>query len=120
MKNHSWLYLTILTFSSFNLSLEVAYADEQKFPFNPDPISFTKYLNSLSWKDGEKHYFQNLGKCLNGRVTNSYMCERGYITTTSPMGTKVCAFTGGVFSMVSYSSSAGATYFTLNQDCRYK
>jgi len=74
-------------------------------PFQPNAASFTKYLNSQTWKDGKTRRFQNLSSCEEKRRTDGskewgdltyktwYRCNVGYVTITSPMGRVFCELT---------------------------
>jgi hypothetical protein len=70
--------------------LRIAYPGLRQTPFKQDPVSFTKYLNSLKWEDGDKVYFQGLGKCTNSNTMSTYGCGAGYVTISNPLGTKIC------------------------------
>jgi len=68
------------------------------FPFRDDPQSFTKYMNSVGWRSGDRVTFQNLYNCdtTSGSIANGndqysrYRCFGGYVTVTSPKGRQVC------------------------------
>ena len=98
------------------------------YPFNPDPQSFQNYMNTRSWKSGSKAYFQNLNSC-GGADATFFYCSGGFVTISSPMGTKVCEISSanwsrdliknkGSFSY-SYSQEGGKVSYRIGS-CRYK
>jgi len=104
------------------------------YPFNPNPDSFASYLNSMSWDDGSRNYFQNLHNCLaidkdktladSFRSWNnpliqtptyqSYLCMGGFVTITDPQGSKTCKV-----SSVAWDGKSRRTNFSYS-NCRYK
>lgn len=104
------------------------------YPFQPDPASFARYLNSIKWDDGSRNYFQNLHNCMANTqektladlarswnnplaetpTYESYLCLSGYVTITNPQGTKVCQLTGATWD--SKSRRANFSYSA----CRYR
>jgi hypothetical protein len=117
-------------------SLGISYASGNKvsMPFNQDPASFTKFLNSLKWDNGDRVYFQTLGKCRSwsgnsedGRTGTLpvYGCDSGFVTITNPMGTKICSLRSNSVGKHSVQYVAGhnsfwsGTTFSVGE-CRYK
>lgn len=77
-------------------------------------------MNSASWNDGSKIYFQNLNSCNFVAVAidpTEYVCTDGYATITNPMGTKVCKL-----NFVSYAGRNKTYAYQINNkvSCRYK
>lgn len=62
-------------------------------PFKKDCASMQSWFNNKSWKDNARFQgFENEKFEVNPFPIQggAYMCQRGYITTSTPMGTKVC------------------------------
>ena len=68
-------------------------------PFYPDAPSFANYLNNLSWNDGKKRTFRDLGNCFsnrdldynNDKIEYQYFCTDGYVTVKDPVnGKRLC------------------------------
>ena len=57
-----------------------------------NPNDFTKYLNSVDWKDGKKKTFFKLSKCDSsfGSGYRQYWCDYGYVKVEDPLGERVC------------------------------
>jgi hypothetical protein len=104
-------------------SVNSSVAESDSTPFKKDPISFTKYLNSVQWESGDKVYFQNLGNCKRGDLTpnSTYGCNSGYVTITNPMGTKICSLRTNHLAIlaVQYSGKKLGPSFAVGE-CRYK
>ena len=79
----------------------------------------------MRWNDGSKATFQNLGGCTfyQGDGVSSFIdagqCTAGFVTISSPIGTKICSITKvGYARFVQVKGSGGVAYETGN--CRYK
>jgi len=64
-------------------------AQNPSLPFSPNPSSYTRYLNSLSWRSGRKLHFFGLSGC---EITQYgyYGCRSAYVKITDPLGSKKC------------------------------
>ena len=60
------------------------------YPFQPNPASFQKYMNTVKWSPGNKVRFQDLSDCNDVVWGKFYLCESGFVTWTNPKGTRVC------------------------------
>jgi len=94
-------------------------------PFNPDPQSLQNYMNAVRWSDGSTAKFQNLGGCSFSHadgVSNYFdagVCTTGFVTISSPMGTRICTVTNaGYGRFIQNKDSGGVSYKT--GECRYK
>jgi len=74
------------------------------YPFQPNPASFQKYMNTVKWSPGNKVKFQDLDGCEEQkpiigfvphkvRIDGKYRCTGGFVTWTNPQGTRVCEVT---------------------------
>ena len=72
------------------VSLSLMPTRASALPFKPDKQSFNRYLNQLTWKDGKRREFRDLGGCQKGGWLADYSCTSGYVKISSPMGTELC------------------------------
>ena len=82
------------------------------YPFYPDPKSFENYMNTVSWADGSKTYFQNLNQCNDNQVL--YTCGSGFVTIKNPMGTQICR----VNRVTWFQYERSARYWTNERSCK--
>lgn len=90
----------------------------QALPFKTNCASMQSYFNKIRWEESTKFSgFESKTmrpvENLNGIKPNSGACTNGYITLSSPMGTRVCKGT------MWYSD--GSSSFSVNEgECRWK
>lgn len=88
-----------------SLSLALFALAGQAAPFKPTPASFASWYNATQKEAGLKVFVQDLAACKHSYLTiepspnqppsiggdwESYSCEFGYVTTTTPMGKRIC------------------------------
>lgn len=88
MKTHHFLIT-----GTFAFALLYPVLPAKAFPFNKNCASLQAYMNSKRWNVPTKFSgFENYGYGAFWDDENKQfaMCDDGYITETSPMGTKIC------------------------------
>lgn len=74
-------------------------------------------MNVVRWSDGSKAYFQNISNC-SDFANLVYGCSGGFVTISSPMGTRVCEIYGVRWRRPAPNAGGSASYET--RSCRYK
>ena len=141
-----------LRISSCSASLALAVSlfgvSAKAAPFRFTAVSFQAYLNSLKWRGGKTVAFSHIGSCMvrepvtaeqlpNGTMwvnpfahmtrpsDTEYSCREGYVTESSPLGTRICelspfgatARSGGG---VSWVKGQGVSYNVIGSSCRWR
>jgi len=102
---------------------EKTTCDMFRFPFKRNPESFANYLSRLTWGDGKRRFFQNLGGC-SSEVQGIYDCRYGYVKINDPVnGSRFCELVSSTsISVVKYTIHGGSRkgYVDIGRlgDCR--
>ena len=82
-------------------------------------------MNTVKWEDGSKATFQNLGGCSFSHadgVSNFLdggVCTTGFVTISSPMGTRICTVTDASYARYFQLKGNGNVAYKTGE-CRYK
>ena len=104
------------------VALALIPVEARALPFAENCASMEKYFNSTSVKFPNKTSFSGFASArahFENFPNGTYaLCQGGYVTETSPMGTRVCV--GGI----SYQESSGGAMYHIDQpakdNCRWK
>jgi hypothetical protein len=105
-------------YASISESLGIAYSGGLNLPFQSNCAAMQKYLNTQKWDKATR--FQGFENSKFSKLFGNYVCLGGYITETSPMGTRVC------IGAIQYGGPEGyepkATWVATNgeRNCRWK
>lgn len=110
-------YISTLAGSALTLvALASIPMEAHAFPFAENCSSMEKYYNTRSWST--KTSFSGFSSARWYSTDTYATCEGGYVTETSPMGTRVC------YAMLSYMEQAGGAMWhsaePAKEHCRWK
>ena len=75
------------------------------YPFKRNPKSFSEYLNKLTWRDGKRRSFQDLGGCESEYYDTIYTCAYGYLKISDPVnGKRLCELLPELGEVVRYNA----------------
>lgn len=97
------------------------------YPFQKNSQSFTSWLNSRTWTDGDERVYSNLRNCIFERVTYTHSDNSvyetatctGYMNISSPQGVKSCKIRRLRYSRQMQPTLLKHELEQSGQDCRW-